>query len=236
MTSTGSKPTDSGPAIVTTLDAWLSAGDRLHVDNEQIRWADDDEAALAVADLVPTTTPVLVLTPREVSPTSDTVPRSAVGDIRWARRGPAGRHTELLHRPATAATLDLLPHPEGGWFRETWRSTHTFVPEGYPGPRVAATGILFLLPPDEQSIWHAVRSDELWMWHRGGPLELSLGGDGDTPGTPERVILGPDIEQRHHVQQLVPAGHWQAARPCADAEVLVSCVVAPGFDFDDFRS
>ncbi|MFC9659344.1 cupin domain-containing protein [Nocardia sp. NPDC127606] len=142
----------------------------------------------------------------------------------------------MLDRPSTAETLDLLPHPEGGWFRETWRSPHTFAPTDYPGQRAAATGILFLLPEHEQSIWHAVRSDELWMWHRGGPLELTLGGDGDTPTTTETVILGPAIESGHRVQQLVPAGNWQAARPCGGEEVLVSCVVAPGFDFEDFRS
>ncbi|MFD6396508.1 cupin domain-containing protein [Nocardia sp. NPDC060249] len=168
-----------------------------------------------------------------MSPTAGHLP---VRKVRWARRGPAGRHTELLHRPSTAETLDLLPHPEGGWFRETWRSPHTFAPTDYPGPRAAATGILFLLPEHEQSIWHAVRSDELWMWHRGGPLELVLGGDGETPTTTETVLLGPAIEAGHRVQQLIPAGHWQAARPCGGEEVLVSCVVAPGFDFEDFRS
>ncbi|WP_240505401.1 cupin domain-containing protein [Nocardia mangyaensis] len=142
----------------------------------------------------------------------------------------------MLRRPPTAETLELRPHPEGGWFRETWRSAHTFTPDGYPGTRAAATGILFLLPAREQSIWHAVRSDELWLWHRGGPLELTLGGDGDAPGTAERVVLGPDLDDGQHVQYLVPAGAWQAARPCGGEEVLVSCVVAPGFDFADFRA
>ncbi|MDO3648300.1 cupin domain-containing protein [Nocardia mangyaensis] len=142
----------------------------------------------------------------------------------------------MLRRPPTAETLGLRPHPEGGWFRETWRTTHTLTPEGHPGPRPTATGILFLLPPHEHSIWHAVRSAELWLWHRGGPLELTLGGDSDTPGSPESVILGPDIEGGQHVQYLVPAGAWQAARPTGDTEVLVSCVVSPGFDFADFRS
>ncbi|MFE5474298.1 cupin domain-containing protein [Nocardia sp. NPDC056541] len=228
-----SDATDTEPMLVTTLDAWRSGGDQLPVDDDRTAWAADDESALLVADALAPTAQILVVTPRAASPTAGHLP---AGKVRWARRGPAGRHTELLHRPSTAETLDLLPHPEGGWFRETWRSAHTFAPTDYPGPRAAATGILFLLPEHEQSIWHAVRSDELWMWHRGGPLELLLGGDSDTPTTTETVILGPAIESGQRVQQLVPAGNWQAARPCGGAEVLVSCVVAPGFDFEDFRS
>lgn len=220
--------------IVTTLEAWQSASEPLLIDGAHVVRVDSDRAALAAADELPTTATVLVLT----APNTDagSVPRAAVTDVRWARRGPAGHHTELLHRPATAEILGLRPHPEGGWFRETWRTTPTLTPEDYPGPRPTATGILFLLPPDEHSIWHAVRSAELWLWHRGGPLELTLGDNGETPATPESVILGPDIEGDQHVQHLVPAGVWQAARPIGDTEVLVSCVVSPGFDFADFRS
>ncbi|HEX6873985.1 MAG TPA: cupin domain-containing protein, partial [Micromonosporaceae bacterium] len=62
-------------------------------------------------------------------------------------------------RPALAELLDLAPHPEGGWFRQTWRSEVEFTPEGYPGPRAAATAIYFLLQPGERSRWHTVRSD-----------------------------------------------------------------------------
>src|ERR1700735_3953284 len=75
-------------------------------------------------------------------------------------------------RPTTAELLDLSPHPEGGWFRETWRAARESVPAGYPGPRAAATGIYFLLTPGEESAWHRVRSDEVWLWHAGGPLTL----------------------------------------------------------------
>ena len=82
-------------------------------------------------------------------------------------------------RPRTAELLDLAPHPEGGWFRETWRASLSWQPEGYPGPRAAATGIYFLLTPGEESAWHRVRSDEVWLWHSGGPLLLLDGGDGD---------------------------------------------------------
>src|SRR4051794_11947615 len=83
--------------------------------------------------------------------------------------------------PALAEALDLAPHPEGGWYRETWRVPVTVEPSGYEGPRAAATGIYFLLPPGEESRWHRVRSDEVWLWHRGGPLTLLLGGTGPEP-------------------------------------------------------
>ncbi|WP_406331510.1 cupin domain-containing protein [Streptomyces sp. NBC_00203] len=138
--------------------------------------------------------------------------------------------------PATATALGMRPHPEGGWFVETWRAEQTFRPDGYPGPRAAATGIYFLLAPGDTSAWHTVRSEELWLWHRGGPLELVLGGDGDRPDPEPTVVrLGPAVEDGERPQALVPGGVWQAARPATDQEVLVSCVVAPGFDYEDFR-
>jgi len=131
--------------------------------------------------------------------------------------------------------LGLQPHPEGGWFRETYRSAHTFTPDGYDGPRAAATGILFALHPGEESRWHVVRSDELWLWHAGGPLALRFGGDGAEPGpTATTHLLGADVEDGQSPQILVPAGTWQAAVPAGAEPVLVSCVVAPGFDFADF--
>ncbi|MFI5908745.1 cupin domain-containing protein [Dactylosporangium sp. NPDC051541] len=139
-------------------------------------------------------------------------------------------------RPQLAEQLDMRPHPEGGWYRETWRSPHTFDPPGYDGPRSAATAIYFLLHPGEASAWHLVRSDELWFWHSGGPLTLRLGGSGDRPGPdPTEVVLGADVAGGQHPQVLIPGGVWQAAAPAADQPVLVSCVVAPGFDFQDFR-
>jgi predicted cupin superfamily sugar epimerase len=139
-------------------------------------------------------------------------------------------------RPELAEQLDLQPHPEGGWFRETWRSPVTFAPDGYDGPRSAATAIYFLLHPGEESAWHVVRSDELWFWHRGGPLALRLGGSAGAPGPgPEEVLLGADVAAGQRPQVLIPAGVWQAASPAGSEPVLVSCVVAPGFDFADFR-
>ncbi|WP_328306696.1 cupin domain-containing protein [Streptomyces sp. NBC_00442] len=133
------------------------------------------------------------------------------------------------------ALLGLEPHPEGGWFRETWRTGPSAVPDGYPGRRPFATGIYFLLHPGEASRWHRVRSDELWLWHRGGPLTLRLGGGAATPGTESVAVLGPDIASGQLPQLLVPAGAWQSAEPVGAEPVLLSCVVAPGFDFEDFE-
>jgi len=131
--------------------------------------------------------------------------------------------------------LDLAPHPEGGWFKETWRSDVTIpesvLPAGYIGPRSAGTAILFALMPGQHSEWHTVRSAELWFHHRGSPLLLDIGPDRDTAG---RYVLGPDITAGQQPQLLVPAGHWQRARPDGDEPTLVGCVVVPGFDFADF--
>jgi hypothetical protein len=138
-------------------------------------------------------------------------------------------------RPPLADQLDLRPHPEGGWFRETWRSPVTVTPAGYPGPRAAATAIYFVLHPGEESRWHVVRSAELWLWHRGGPLALRLGGAGGRP-TPavEQLALGPDLAAGERPQLIVPGGVWQSAAPVGGEPVLVTCVVAPGFDQADF--
>ena len=130
----------------------------------------------------------------------------------------------------TPAELGLEPHPEGGWFRQTYRSAVTFRPDGYPGPRAAATCITFLLQAGERSRWHRVRSDELWLWQGLGPLRLRLGGSGPAPGPAEELTVGPG-----DLQALVPAGAWQAAEPLTPAGALVACVVTPGFDYADFE-
>jgi predicted cupin superfamily sugar epimerase len=148
-------------------------------------------------------------------------------DTRFLRRDVDGQAVGFVERPAVAAALDLLPHPEGGWFRETWRSSVSFSPAGYSGPRAAGTCIYFLLEPGEESVPHIVRSDEVWLWHRGGPLELVVGD--------ETVVLGPLVEEGQLPQAVVPGGVRQSARPAGDEAVLVSCFVSPGFDFEDFQ-
>lgn len=140
--------------------------------------------------------------------------------------------------PPLARVLDLAPHPEGGWFRRTWTAAPTLHPAGYPGPRASATAIHYVLAPGEQSRWHRVRSDELWCWHRGAALSLWLGGDGEAPdvAAARETVLGDRLEDGHAAQALVPGGVWQRAAPAPDAatEVLVTCVVSPGFDDADF--
>ena len=142
----------------------------------------------------------------------------------------------MVDLPEWVRQLELAPHPEGGWFRETWRSTLTLdqatLPPDYDGPRSAGTAILFALMPGQQSAWHTVRSAELWLYHRGSSVTLEFGPDPDTAGT---LLLGADIEAGQHPQVIVPAGHWQRARPNGSEPSLVSCVVVPGFDFADFR-
>ncbi|PKZ66298.1 cupin [Gordonia terrae] len=141
--------------------------------------------------------------------------------------------------PDWVRELDLQPHPEGGWYRQTWRS-EVEIPRGvlpgeYTGDRAAGTAIYFVLMPGDESAWHTVRSSELWLHHRGAPVELDLGGDADEPGDPSTVLVGPAIESGQHPQALVPPGVWQRARPAGDEPALVSCIVVPGFDFEDFR-
>jgi hypothetical protein len=139
-----------------------------------------------------------------------------------------------------ARALNLQPHPEGGWFRRTWASPEVVHPAGYAGPRPTATAIYYVLGPGEESAWHQVRSAELWLHHQGVPLLLRIGGAGDVPSDDvtedvTEVVLGPDLAAGHQPQVLVPGSAWQSARPLTPGEVLVSCVVSPGFDFADWR-
>ncbi|MEJ8636868.1 MULTISPECIES: cupin domain-containing protein [unclassified Streptomyces] len=139
------------------------------------------------------------------------------------------------HTSPLVPLLGLERHVEGGWFRETWRTPGETTPPGYPGERAYATGIYFLLHPGERSRWHRVRSDELWLWHRGGPLRLHLGGTGDEPSHDTTLRLGPSVESGEMPQLLVPAGTWQSADPAGTEPALVTCVVSPGFHYDDFE-
>ena len=119
------------------------------------------------------------------------------------------------------AHLDLSPHPEGGWYRQTWVGP---VVDGRP----SGTAILFLLQAGQRSHWHRVAADEIWLWHAGAPMILQMGLDSATA-----TRLGPDVLAGHQVQAVVPAGHWQAAETTG-AFTLVSCTVSPGFRFEGF--
>jgi hypothetical protein len=141
--------------------------------------------------------------------------------------------------PDWALSLGLIPHPEGGWFRETWRSGLRLPADAVAqgAPRDAGTAILYLLAPGERSAWHRVSSDELWIHQRGGPLrlDLSVGVPSALDAVGERhAVLGSEYAAGEQPQVLVPAGLWQAARPIGSDAVLVACVVVPGFDFADF--
>lgn len=123
--------------------------------------------------------------------------------------------------------LGLTPHPEGGWYKETWRSQPLD-----PGTRSPGTAILFLLEQGQKSHWHRVDADELWLWHAGSPLDLMIADVADA--NPVTIALGGDVLGGYQPQARVPATRWQAA----DAQrgwALVSCIVVPGFDFAGFE-
>lgn len=126
---------------------------------------------------------------------------------------------------ALIETLGLAPHPEGGWFKETWRGA-----AGADG-RASETLIYFLLEAGQRSHWHTVDATEIWCWHAGHAIAL-----GHAPGDAGPVQwhrLGADILGGETAQVVIPPGHWQAAH--ADKGwALVSCMVSPGFEFSGF--
>jgi uncharacterized protein len=135
------------------------------------------------------------------------------------------------------ASLDLRPHPEGGFYREIFRSGAQVRPADGRGPRAALTTIYFLLPEGTFSRWHRVASDEVWHLYEGGPLELlQLSAPGHDLARHRLGPVGGDAEAPVHA---VPAGTWQAARPASGRAgyagyALVGCTVGPGFEFADF--
>ncbi len=135
--------------------------------------------------------------------------------------------------------LRLSPHPEGGHFGETYRSEDTLPPSGLPArysaPRACATAIYFLLESGDVSKFHRLQSDEVWFYHAGSPLAIyMLAPDGSV----QRTVLGLNLDNHECPQLSIPHGVWFAARietEQASVCTLVSCVVAPGFQFDDFE-
>ena len=143
-----------------------------------------------------------------------------------------GLRDDQCMRPALAETLDLEPHPEGGWYRQTWQSpADVTLPDGRVRP--TATLIHFLLPAGDSSAWHRVASDEVWLAHTGA-VSLQYGGSGPTPVEEGTVRVGVRLDDGELPQALVPAGVWQRTLP-GPSDALVSCLVSPGFDFDDFE-
>jgi len=123
------------------------------------------------------------------------------------------------------AMLDLAPHPEGGWYRETWRA------DADAGDRAAGTSIYFLLAAEQFSHWHRVDAVEIWHWYAGAPLVLTLSQNGHDA---EATILGPELMAGQRPQRIVPADCWQSATSLG-AWTLVGCTVSPGFEFSSFE-
>jgi predicted cupin superfamily sugar epimerase len=121
--------------------------------------------------------------------------------------------------------LDLRPHPEGGYYRETFRD-----PRRDADGRSLSTAIYFLLAAGERSHWHRIDAAEIWHWHAGAALALKIAGR-DGVAT---VRLGADLAAGERPQAVVPAGAWQAAESLG-AWTLVGCTVAPGFEFSSFE-
>jgi predicted cupin superfamily sugar epimerase len=122
------------------------------------------------------------------------------------------------------SALALTPHPEGGYFRETFRDPHQV------NGRSVSTAIYYLLARGQRSHWHRVDAAELWHWHAGAPLSLSV-------ATPDGVIvhrLGMDLAGGEQPQALVPTHYWQSAESLGDWSLL-GCTVAPGFEFSAFE-
>lgn len=122
-------------------------------------------------------------------------------------------------------SLGMHPHPEGGWYIETFRD-----PDEVNG-RSRSTAIYYLLEQEQISHWHREDAAEVWLWHAGAPLLLSVSEDGETT---RDVTLGPDVVAGERPQGIVPTNAWQSARSLGDW-TLVSCTVAPGFEFEGFE-
>lgn len=133
-------------------------------------------------------------------------------------------------------TLQLQRHPEGGYFRETYRSRLTIpqsaLPHSFSGDRSASTAIYFLLQGEDFSAFHRIASDEMWHFYAGGPLTvLMINRDGQL----NEIRLGPNLERGEVFQAVVPAGCWFGSRLVEpNSFALAGCTVAPGFDFVDF--
>lgn len=116
--------------------------------------------------------------------------------------------------------LDLKPHPEGGYFRETFRDSETI------GGRSLSTAIYYLLKAGDVARWHRVDAVEVWHWYAGDPFELNLHDDAGS----RSFVLGPDLADGHRPQAVIPKQCWQSARSLG-AYSLIGCTVAPGFEF-----
>tara|TARA_X000000368_G_C22975122_1_gene687295 strand:- start:361 stop:855 length:495 start_codon:yes stop_codon:yes gene_type:complete len=127
--------------------------------------------------------------------------------------------------------LEMLKHPEGGYFRETYRSEKVFNPTGFPDKRNLATSIYFLLEKNNVSHFHRIKSDEIWYYHAGSPLTVYVIYPN---GKLNKLNIGPNIENGEVLQAVVPANTIFGST-CTNEYSLVGCMVSPGFDFNDFE-
>ena len=126
--------------------------------------------------------------------------------------------------------LQLAAHPEGGYYRETYRSPETIMTN--EGRRNLSTAIYYLLENEQKSLFHRIKSDELWFFHQGATLEIVLIRDNSI----QTILLGNNIEKGETLQAVIPADTWFAAMiKNLSGYALVSCTVAPGFNFLDFE-
>jgi predicted cupin superfamily sugar epimerase len=129
--------------------------------------------------------------------------------------------------------LQMIPHPEGGFYKENFRSNQSLEFPGFEGERSICTSIYFLLEKGQTSALHRIKSDEIWYFHDGQTLEII---ELDSEGNEQITRLGKDILNGEVLQHVVPAGVWFGARLAASSEFcLVGCQVSPGFDFKDFE-
>ncbi|WP_353722565.1 cupin domain-containing protein [Dyadobacter sp. 676] len=133
---------------------------------------------------------------------------------------------------------NLLPHPEGGYYAETYRASenipHSALPARFGGERAYSTGIYFLLESHHFSAFHRIQADEMWHFYAGGALEVFV--IDPLTGALNVIRLGSNPDNGETFQAVVPAGAWFASRPAVgSAYALVGCTVAPGFDFADFE-
>ena len=143
-------------------------------------------------------------------------------------------------KPATywIEKYNLLPHPEGGYYAETYRSSESVdkgaLPERFTGNRSFSTGIYFLLGKENFSAFHRIKSDEMWHFYAGEGLDIFV--IYPESGQLEIIKLGSNPDNGETFQAVVPAGTWFGSRPAAGSDYcLVGCTVAPGFDFEDFE-
>lgn len=143
----------------------------------------------------------------------------------------------MLTHPDIIAEYDLRPHPEGGWYKQTYKSSELIpqdaLPARFDGSRAFSTAIYFLLEQGNFSAFHRIKSDECWHFYTGDPLFIYLI---QQDGNLQIISLGNRVDKKQLFQFVVPANSWFASRPAPLSRFcFVGCTVAPGFDFADFE-